>query len=54
MKHIEIRDKVLTGSKLAIQRLLDRKKRENACVVVSQNGKVVQVAVTDLQYPTAS
>ncbi|WP_155523216.1 hypothetical protein [Paracnuella aquatica] len=49
MKHAEIRDKVLKGSKLAVQRLLDRKKRDNAFVVVSQDGKVLKVAAKDLK-----
>jgi hypothetical protein len=49
MKDAEIRDKVLKGSKLAIQRLLDRKKRDNAYVVVSQDGKVIRVAAKDLK-----
>lgn len=48
MKHAEIKDKVLKGGQLAIQRLLDRKKRDNAYIVVSQNGKVVKIAAKDL------
>lgn len=49
MKHAEIRDKILKGGELAIQRLLDRKKRDNAYVVVSQNGKIIRVAAKDLK-----
>lgn len=49
MKQAEIRDKVLKGGQLAIQRLLDRKKRDNGYVVVSQGGKVVKIAAKDLK-----
>jgi hypothetical protein len=49
MTHTEIRDKVVAGSQLAIQRLLDRKKRDNAYVVVSQGGKVVRVLAKDVK-----
>lgn len=49
MTPTEIRDKVLAGTQLAIQRLLERKKRENGYVVISQDGKVVKVLVADIK-----
>ncbi|UYZ61789.1 hypothetical protein [Hymenobacter weizhouensis] len=49
MTHTEIRDKVVAGGQLAIQRLLDRKRRDNGYVVVSQNGKVVRVLAADIK-----
>ena len=48
MTPTEIRDKVLAGTQLAIQRLLERKKRETGYVVVSQDGKVVRVLAADI------
>ncbi len=32
----------MKGSKLAIERLLDKKRNENSFVIVSKNGKVVK------------
>lgn len=43
MTQIEIKDKVLKGGKLAIERLLDRKRKDNSYVVVSEKGKVVRL-----------
>ena len=43
MTQTEIKDKVLKGGKLAIERLLERKRRDNSFVVVSDNGKVVKL-----------
>jgi hypothetical protein len=42
MNQKEIKDKVLKGGKPAIERLLERKRRENSFVVISENGKVVK------------
>lgn len=49
MTYDEIKDKVLKGGKLAIERLTDRKRRDNACLVVSQNGKVVKLNAKDIK-----
>jgi hypothetical protein len=43
MDQTEIKEKVLQGGKLAIERLLVKKRQTNSYVVVSNNGKVVQV-----------
>ncbi len=39
----EIRDKILKGTQLAIDRLLEKKRKEDSYVVISENGKVVKV-----------
>ena len=49
MTQTEIKDKVLQGGKLAIERLLDRKRKDNSYVVVSEKGKVVRLNAKDLE-----
>lgn len=49
MTQTEIKDKVLKGGKLAIERLLDRKRKDNSYVVVSEKGKVVRLNAKDLE-----
>ena len=49
MTQEEIRDKVLKGGKLAIERLLEKKRRDNSYIVVSDKGKVVRVNAKDLK-----
>ncbi len=49
MTHTEIKEKVLEGGRLAIEKLLDRKRKENSYVVVSENGKVVKLNARDLK-----
>ena len=49
MTQAEIRDKVLTGGKLAIERLLEIKRKENSFVVVSKNGKVIKLDARTLK-----
>ena len=49
MTQAEIKEKVLKGGKLAVERLLARKRIDNAYVVVSVNGKVVKLYAKDLQ-----
>jgi hypothetical protein len=49
MTPVEIKDKVLKGGKLAIQRLLDRKRKDNSFVVISEKGKVVRLNPRDLE-----
>ena len=43
MTQAEIRDKSLKGGKLAIERLLEKKRKDNSFVVISDKGKVVKV-----------
>ncbi len=43
MTQTEIKNKVLKGGKLAIERLLERKRKDNSFVVISDKGKVVKV-----------
>lgn len=44
MTSIEIRDKVLEGTKRAFERLLEQKRREDGYIVISdKNGKVIKV-----------
>lgn len=49
MTALEIKDKVMKGSKLAIERMLEKKRRDNLCVVVSDKGKVVKINARMLQ-----
>lgn len=49
MTKTDIRDKVLEGGKLAIQRLLEKKRKDNSFVVVSEKGKVVRLNANDLK-----
>lgn len=49
MKTSEIKTKILEGSKLAIKRLVDKKKKENSYLVVSDHGKVVKVPASDIK-----
>jgi hypothetical protein len=49
MTQTEIKEKVLKGGKLAIERLLDRKRKDNSYVVVSEKGKVVRLKAKDLE-----
>ena len=49
MTHIEIREKFIKGGKLAIARLIDRKRRDNAYIVVSEKGKVVKLNAKDIK-----
>ncbi len=39
----EIRDKVLKGGRLAIERLIEKKRKDNSYIVVSDDGKVVKL-----------
>ncbi len=49
MTNEEIKDKFLKGGKLAIDRLLERKRKDNSCVVVSVNGKPVRINARDIK-----
>ncbi|HEY8936591.1 MAG TPA: hypothetical protein VIM65_15290 [Cyclobacteriaceae bacterium] len=45
----ELRDKILKGSQLAFQRLVDRIKLENGTLVFSKNGKIFHIKAKDLK-----
>jgi hypothetical protein len=49
MAQADIKDKVLKGGKLAIERLLDKKRRDNSYVVISEGGKVVRLNAKDFK-----
>lgn len=49
MTNDELTKKILEGSKLAIKRLVERKRKENGYLVVSENGKVVKVPAKDIK-----
>ena len=42
-------DKITKGVKLSIERLVERTKKEDGELVVSENGKVVRVKARDLK-----
>lgn len=54
MTNTDIRDKVLEGGKLAIQRLLEKKRKDNSFVVVSEKGKVVRLNANDVKESTSA
>jgi|GEM_PF-2297445 len=45
----DIKKKVLEGSKLAIKKLVDRKRRENSYLIISDKGKVVKMPASDIK-----
>ncbi len=49
MTTLEIKNRVLEGNKLAVLRLIEKRRRENSYLVVSDNGKVVKVLAKDIQ-----
>ncbi len=49
MTQTDIKEKFLKGGKLAIDRLLEKKSRENSFVVVSVKGKAVRVDAKTLK-----
>lgn len=49
MIYEDIKDKVLKGGKLAIERLLDKKRKDNSVIVFSENGKVVKLKAKDVR-----
>ena len=49
MKTSDIKNKILEGSKIAIKKLVDRKRRENSYLIVSDQGKVVKIQATDIK-----
>lgn len=49
MTQTDIKDKVLKGGKLAIDRLIEKKRRDKSFIVVSENGKVVKIDANTLK-----
>ena len=49
MNTSDIKNKILQGSKLAIKRLIDRKKKEDSYLIVSDQGKVVKVKASNIK-----
>jgi hypothetical protein len=49
MKTTNIKNKILEGGKLAIKRLVDRKRKENSYLIVSDHGKVVRIQAADIK-----
>jgi hypothetical protein len=49
----DIKDKVLEGCQLAIERLLEQKRKANSYVVISDNGKVIKIKATELEEITS-
>jgi len=49
MKTADIKSKILEGSKLAVKRLVDKKKRENSYLIISDNGKVIKVNASEIK-----
>ncbi len=47
MTNAEMKDRILEGGKLAIKRLIDRKRKDDAYLVFSQNGKVVKLKANE-------
>lgn len=45
----QLMDKIAAGVKLAIQRLIERTKKEDGELVISRNGKVVRVRARELK-----
>ena len=54
MTPADIKNKVLQGGKLAIERLLEKKRISNSYIVISQNGKVVKVYANTLNKSTSA
>jgi hypothetical protein len=54
MTEEEIRDKVLKGCQLAIERLLEEKRKANGYIVISDNGKVIRVKASDIKTPNSA
>ena len=44
----EVRDKILAGIALAFERLVEQKKKDNAELAFSEDGRIVRVRARDL------
>jgi uncharacterized surface anchored protein len=49
MTNKEVRDKFIQGGKLAIEKLIERKKKDNSFLVVSQDGKVTKINANEIK-----
>ena len=49
MTTAEIKSKILQGSRLAIKKLVDKKKKENSYLIVSEHGKVIKIQASDIK-----
>lgn len=49
MTQTEIKNKIMKGGKLAIDRLIEKKRKDKTFIVVSQDGKVVKIDVSTLK-----
>jgi hypothetical protein len=49
MTHTELKEKVLQGGKQAIQKLIEKKRKENGFLVISQHGKVIRIPAKDIK-----
>ena len=49
LKTTDIKNKILEGSRLAIKKLIDKKKRDNSYLIVSDNGKVIKIQAADIK-----
>jgi hypothetical protein len=49
MTQNDIKDKVLKGGKLAIDRLIEKKCRDKSFIVISENGQVVKIDAKTLK-----
>jgi hypothetical protein len=47
--YAELRDKVIAGTKLAFQRLVEKAKKNDDYLVFSKNGKVIKVKARSLK-----
>lgn len=47
-KTSEIKTKILEGSKLALKKLLAKKRLENSYLIISDNGKVIKKQAVDI------
>jgi hypothetical protein len=49
MKVVDIKNKILEGSKIAIRKLIDKKRRDNSYLIISDEGRVVKIKATDIK-----
>ena len=49
MTNSKIREKILKGGKIAIERLIERKRKDDSYVVVSENGQAVKLWARDIK-----
>lgn len=45
----EIKEKIIEGNKLALRRLIEKKKKEDSYIVVSEKGKVVKLKAKNIR-----